>query len=132
MGTYFELILREGALLLLLTALGSGPAAWCRPDPAYGSRLALAPAFGLAVGAVLSTTALEFTGIGTAAWVVIVPAAVISLVAAALRLRAQRPRLERGLARQVLALLALVLVVASVVDVPMAERDSLGPIAYRA
>jgi hypothetical protein len=131
-GTFFDLLVREVAMLVMLGALGSGFASVLRPDPAWGSRLALAPVFGLAVATFVTTTTLALFPIGTGAWAVVVPLAVASVVVAVVRLRPLRPRLTRGLAVQVGALVALALVVSSAFNVPLAERDTLGPIAYRA
>jgi hypothetical protein len=131
-GTFFDLLVREVAMLVLLAALGSGFVALLRPDPAWGSRLALAPVFGLAVAAAVTTTAVAIMPIGTAAWAVVVPLAVASLAVAAVRLRPWRAAVSRGGLVQVGALVALVLVVSSAFNIPLAKRDTLGPIAYHA
>lgn len=118
-------------MLALLGALGSGFVSFLPADPAWGSRLALAPAFGLAVGAALTTTVFGFMSMGVATWVVVLPVIVASVIVAFVRLRRQRIRLDAGAARQAAALVALVLVVATAFNLPLAMRNSLGPIAYQ-
>ena len=119
-------------MLTLLGALGSGFASFLRPDPAWGSRIAMAPVFGLAVAALVTTTAIAVTPIGTAAWVIVVPLALASVAVAVVRLRPLAPRLTSALFRQVAALLTLLVVVATAFNFPLAKRDTLGPIAYHA
>ncbi len=118
-------------MLALLGALGSGFVSFLPADPAWGSRLALAPAFGLAVGAALTTTLFGLMSMGVATWVVVVPVIVVSVVVAVIRLRRQRVRLRGGTLGQLAAVVALVLVVATAFNLPMALRNSLGPVAYQ-
>src|SRR5688572_32094797 len=79
MSTALEMLGREAFLLAVLGLLGSGAAARI-PGPPL-ARLALAPSFGLAVGAAVSLTAAEFMPMGTAAFAV-----VLSLCAASVAL----------------------------------------------
>jgi hypothetical protein len=128
-GAYLQLLLREGAMLAVLFALGSGFAAWARPDGAWGSRLALAPAFGLAAGVALTTTTAELMAMKVGAWAVTLPAGLISVAVAVFQLRRSLPRAADF--RRLAALLALGLVVATAFNIPLAARGSLGPVAYR-
>ena len=119
-------------MLALLGALGSGFVSFLPADPAWGSRLALAPAFGLAIGAALTTTLFGLMSMGVATWVVVVPVIAASVVVAIVRLRRQGVRLAAGgTLRQIAAVVALVLVVATAFNLPMALRNSLGPVAYQ-
>ena len=137
MAVNLELLLREGVLLAILFALGSGLAVRLpcgdgdgdRDGP--GSWLALAPAFGLAAGAVVLMTLSWFVTLRHAFWYAVVPLAAVSLVAAWLELRA-RGGLRTAVPRpRQLAVLALVAAVAGALfSYPLAKRDSLGPMGY--
>src|SRR5690349_16858547 len=78
-ATALDLVAREGAILLVLGAVGSGPAALL-PNPLPGvARIAVAPAFGLALSAGVLLTASQVMPMATACWVVLVPLAVLSV-----------------------------------------------------
>jgi hypothetical protein len=131
MGTWADLALREIGILALLMALGAGPSALLRGTQA-GSRIALAPGIGLALGAVVLVSVGDVTSLETAAFAVVLPLVVISLaVFGAVERHRHRtggidlrvgPALKIGL---------VVVVVASTLSYPLAHRDSLGPVGYR-
>ena len=82
-------------MLAVLAALGSLPASLLPGRTPAAARIAVAPAFGLALGLGLMLSASQLISMATGAWVVLVPAAVVSLGAALLRLRG-RPRPQRS------------------------------------
>jgi hypothetical protein len=131
MTTWLDLTFREVVILALLAALGAGPAAFLR-DTQAGTRTALAPALGLALGATALVSAGNVTSLGTAAWVVLLPMILISLAILAVKER-RRPRgSERSPAVATgLKICLLIVVVTSALNYPLAHRDSLGPVAYR-
>ncbi|MEK6277278.1 MAG: hypothetical protein AABM29_04610 [Actinomycetota bacterium] len=133
MSTALDLLGRELALLLLLSVLGSGPAS-CLPRgvPAL-CRLALAPAFGLAVGAAVLSTVVWFVPLSApVAWAVLGPLLALSATMALWRSRAA-PASEwrRRLPRDLLPAALVVVGVASALNAPLISEHSLGPMGYR-
>lgn len=130
MAVNFQLLLREGVLFALLFALGSGLAARL-PDDGAGSRLALAPAFGLAAGAVVLITLSWFVTLRHAFWLVVVPVAAVSLGTAWLELRSQGGlRAAIPPPRQLAGLVLVAALAGALFSYPLAKRDSLGPMGY--
>lgn len=76
MDLLFPLLARQIALLALLTAIGGGMTS--RLPARVGSRAALAPALGLAMGIILLTTLSWFTTLEYALWFALLPAAALS------------------------------------------------------
>ena len=72
--TGFDLLAKEAAVLCLLAALGSFPAAALPGRLPATARVALAPAFGLALGLGVTLSAAQFLSMQAAAWAVLVPA----------------------------------------------------------
>ncbi|MGI8714424.1 MAG: hypothetical protein ACR2NR_14870 [Solirubrobacteraceae bacterium] len=123
MHVWLELILRELLFLVLLTLLGLAPATWLPARFGRGVRVALAPAFGLAVGVCLTvTTEYAFAARETDWLVVVVALASGGVGLAGLGLR------PLPSARTVLQLALVVLVVIASFDYPLAARHSVGPI----
>ena len=131
MGTWADLALREIGILALLTALGAGPCALLRGMQA-GSRIALAPGFGLALGAVVLYSVGEVTSLRTAAFAVVLPMIFISLALfGAIERRRHRTGVIDMRVGPALKVGLLVVVVVSTLSYPLAHRGSLGPVAYR-
>jgi hypothetical protein len=126
-----DLAVRQLALLALLAALGAGPAAFLpRTVPAV-TRISLAPAFGLALGAAASVSAAYLMPMSTGAWAVLVPLAAASLAAALLRLRAAGLPRPAPAAREVAAVAAVALAVTAALDAPLVADRSLGPMGWQ-
>lgn len=130
MDVLFDLLLREVAMLGVLSAVGSGISLLLPGDGRVGSRIALVPALGLATCGAVMTTAGWFLPARDAAWVVLLPLAVVSVVVAAwgYTRRRPRPRLER---RAALQLGVIAVVVLTALSWPLVARDSVGPIAFQ-
>ena len=111
--------------LALMAALGSGPAVLLTP-PRYPP-LVLAPVLGAALGAALMTTASVVLTMSTAAFAVLLPAAVVSVVVAVLA--ARRTELRFDLA-ELLVPAALGLAGLVVALVPGFVHDNVGPLVY--
>lgn len=136
MNVWFELLLRELVLLVMLTAIGLGPVAFLHPSVDRASRLALAPAYGLAISTCVLVTSL-YRVPGYKGWPLLIVMMVASLALAYWRgrrgspLAPERSPLKIGLgdAAQLLALVAIVLVS---LNLPLAQRHSVGPVGgYR-
>ena len=126
--TWFELLVKSAIIVLVVTALGVGPAAWLASRRRY-PWFAIAPAWGLAIGAVLLTTAADVMTMRRAAWLVLLPALAASIVTAALAWR--RGRLGVRPRRRASALLVAALLVALVVaSLPLGTKRSRGPLGY--
>jgi hypothetical protein len=142
MHVWTDIVTRELAMLAILLALGSGPAAYLgkRFDPA--SRLALAPVLGLCVGTGVFTTLIWFTAARHTYWLLPVLAACSLLIA--LRRASRAAAREEGSRRtaryarlvrrlrptDVVALLAVCVVVAAPLDYTLHQRHSVGPIGF--
>lgn len=125
-----ELAWRELAILLVLGLLGSGASAYLPGPLPAAARLALAPAFGLALGAGLTLSASQLMPMSTASWVVLLPAAFVS-AALTLRLARRAPTGARRLPRAHVLWAAVALIVpAAALDAPLVEQRTPGPIGY--
>lgn len=119
-----DLFVKEFLYIVVLAAVGIGFTAFLPRPVSAGTRLALAPAFGLAAACGLLTTVNFFVPLNGALWFALLPLAAVSL-AVAWRLRAGYPSLRD------LAQFALVTGLIFVVfNAPLRERQSDGPIAY--
>ena len=129
--TWLDLAFREAVAVALLAALGSGPAAFLGGTQA-GTRIALAPALGLALGTATLYSAGHVISLHTAAWWVLLPMIVVSLAVFAVKERPRRRSVERspGVA-SALKIGLLFVVVTSALNYPLVHRESLGPVAYR-
>jgi hypothetical protein len=107
--------------LVIFGAVGSGPVFVLARSAE--SRLLLAPAFGLAIAASILTTASLVLTMHTAAWVVLVPAALVSLGIAAWRIRRERVVATRGTAIAAAFVVAGILLAAA----PAIDRGTVGP-----
>jgi hypothetical protein len=119
---WLDLIVRELLFLLLLAALGAGPAAFLG-DRFNGARTALAPVLGLCAGACLTVTVVNFYPASQTDWLIVLAAAV-SLAVAAWR--------RRGLtwpsARSALQVAMVVVVLLGAFNYPLAGRRTVGPV----
>src|SRR2546421_386042 len=120
--TLLELFLKEGLLLVLLALLGSGVVTLVK-GAGVGSRIALAPASGLALGSVVLTTAHFVLRMEIAAFVVLIPMIVVSVAVA---VRAARRSTLRPTRRAIAQIAAATLIVATLLSWPLANRDSFG------
>ena len=132
MPVWIDVVAREGAFLLVLALLGSGPAAYLPARFDSGSRIALAPLLGYCVGSALATTSLEFFAVDSVPWL-LVPVALASAAFAAWRASlAADPRSWLGHLRlgDVAQVLAICAAVAAPLTYTLAERGSVGPVSY--
>lgn len=129
MHIWIDLISRELLFVALLTLLGLAPAAWLLPDRFDSiSRLALAPVLGMCLGVCLTTTTLYAFPAGDTGWLVVVVAAVSTVLALAKRRRPWTLPSRAGLAQ--IGLVVVVLLASF--DYPLASLHSVGPIGgYR-
>src|SRR5450759_4902842 len=112
------------ALFVLFAAIGSGPATWLIRD--RGLRLATMPILGFALVVCLLTSVAHFFTMATATWVVLVPAAVVSLAAAVVL---ARRRAATGRTREVAIPAAVFLVGVTLALLPPILRGTQGPFA---
>jgi hypothetical protein len=124
-----DLIVRQGAFLALLALLGSGPAALLSRRFDLATRVALAPALGLAFGICLTTALIGLAPVASTWWVVVV-AAVGSLALAAWQLRRGRVELARFGPREIAQLLVVLVVAAGPIDYTLHQHYSVGPSVY--
>ena len=129
--TWLDLAFREAVAVALLAALGSGPAAFLGGTQA-GTRIALAPALGLALGTATLYSAGHVISLDTAAWWVLLPMTVVSLAVFAVKERRRRRSVERSPDVAIALKIGLLcVVVTSALNYPLVHRESLGPVAYR-
>ncbi len=140
MHVWADLLSRELLFVVLLAALGLGPAAFLPERFDRLTRLALAPAFGLCVGVCLTVTLAYAFPARDTAWLLIV-VAVLSLALARWRAGARvsdRRALassgdsfsldsRRALATGVAQVLVVVIVVLASFDYPLAAQHTVGP-----
>ncbi len=125
MSTLVSLLARELFLLVLLSAIGAWPAVLAGRRLDGVARMALMPAFGLAVALCVMMTAVWRAPTDKCAWLLIV-LAVASVALAARRLRGRRPTWRRALLQPLL----VVAVVLGVSDAPLVHLRSVGPVSY--
>lgn len=131
--TYF--VSRELLFLLILSALGSGPATFLSVRFSPLARAAMAPALGMCVGTAIFTCTLWFFPANKTFW--LVPAlAILSLAAAAHRSwSAIRPIRSKNSARLLVGVLEIVLVfllVSAPTVYTFEQNRSVGPVTYLA
>jgi hypothetical protein len=140
-----DLVSRELVLLVLLTALGSGPASLLGEDVDRGARWAMAPVLGMCIGVGVFTTLLWFVPASQTSWCVVL-LAVGSAGAAIVRRdrwrpvpqethenggRAMRRRPRRSSHLIDLVQLAVVVLAAAVpITYTLHEHRSVGPVSY--
>lgn len=130
MHIWTDLLIRESALLLILLALGIGPASFLseRFDPA--SRLALAPILGFCVGTCITTTILQFVSADQTYWALI-PLTLLSVGIAGWQIRRSGNLSSWQLRLRDLAQLFLVcIVVAGPLTYTLHRHHTVGPAAY--
>jgi hypothetical protein len=123
-----ELLIKELAMLALLTVVGSGFARALRGRLDAGSQLALAPAFGFAAAISLLTTVNFFVPLRNALWFALLPVALASLGFALWR--GGMPSGWRRHLRAVAQLTVVLVGVLAILNAPLVRRDSTGPIAW--
>ena len=119
------LIEHSVVLVLLFTAIGSGPAVWLIRDRRI--RLATMPILGFALAASLLTTVALFLPMATATWTVLVPVTVLSFAVAVVLLARRRP--ATGRTREVAVPAAALLVGITLALLPPLFRGTQGPFA---
>jgi hypothetical protein len=123
MHAWVDLIAREVFFLALVTALGTGPAAFLPERFDSAVRLALAPALGLAAGVCLTVTLVYAFPAQDTAWLV-VALALASVGLGWWRRPKPLPRLD---ARSVAQLAVVVIVVLGSLDYVPASQHTVGP-----
>ncbi|HUB73891.1 MAG TPA: hypothetical protein VL979_07640 [Solirubrobacteraceae bacterium] len=142
MHIWTDIATRELAMLAVLFALGSGPAAFLGRRFDTAARLALAPVLGLCAGTCVFTTLIWLTAADNTYWLVPVLACVSVGFALRRTFAGAAGRGERGgVARMLapvrrlgafdaLALLAVCVIVAAPLDYTLHERHSTGPMGF--
>jgi hypothetical protein len=124
-----DLAAREAAILLTLALLGSGPVAFLPGTVPAAARVALAPAFGLALGLGAMLSAAQVMSMSVGAWAVFVPLCLLSAAIAAWRLR-QTWRPGRLPLAHIISLAVALLVPILVFNAPFADQRTSGPAGY--
>ncbi len=126
--------LQAAAIVLLMGVLGLPVSLWAFRERPLFTRVAAAPALGLAVGSVILFTAAYILPMRVAAWAVLLPLLVLAALAAAAwasRRHGLLARLgERRNHRRSALLLGAALVVIASLAVPLALLGSRGPMGY--
>jgi hypothetical protein len=126
-----RLLLMEAGFILLAGLLGSAPAALIPGRIPVATRVALAPAMGLAAGFPIMLTASQFVSMSVGAFAVLVPLAVLSSAFAGMRVLRGRPN-RRSLPRShLLGLAVAVSIPLALLSAPLIEQRSLGPVSYQ-
>jgi hypothetical protein len=134
MHVWYALLARELAMFAFLLLVGLGPVAFLPARVDRASRVALAPAFGLAVSLCVLTTTVWRVPLGKSAW--LLPLMAVASVGLAVwhrkRVAGEAPerapqRMDR---RAVVQLLLVAVVVMGSVSQPLVRRDSVGPVGY--
>jgi hypothetical protein len=144
MHIWTDIFARELAMLLILFALGSGPASYLPRRFGAAARLAMAPALGLCLGTCVFTTILWFSPARHTYW--LVPIVALISVAIALQREMQRIRAVESAVdgkrfpwrrmagalgtRDALALALVCVVVAAPLSYTLHERHSVGPTGF--
>jgi hypothetical protein len=124
-----DLLVRQGAFLALLFALGAGPVVLLSRRFDLATRAALAPVLGLCVGVCLTVALIGVAPVESTWWVVLV-AALGSLAFALwwwLRGRVQRGAFGR---REIAQLFVVLAFAAGPIDYTLHEHESVGPSVY--
>lgn len=132
MHIWTDLIAREGALLVLMLALGAAPASLLSARFDATERLSLAPILGFCLGTCVATTVLEFAPAQETDWMLI-PLALASLGVAAKRtVRAHSWSAwgRRLSLRDVVQILVVCVTVAGPLTYTLHIRHTTGPAAY--
>jgi hypothetical protein len=132
MHIWTDLLTREAALLAILLALGSGPAAFLSERFDGAARLALAPMLGFCLGTCVTTTVLEFVPAGQTYWMLI-PLSLLSLSFAACRTHRSSRRAKRWMRlgpHELFQLLFVCIAVAGPLTYTLHERHTVGPVAF--
>jgi hypothetical protein len=130
MHIWTDLLTREAALLVILTALGAAPAAFLSERFDGASRLALAPILGFCLGTCIAVTMLEVAPTSDTYWI-FVPVALLSLAVAGQRsLRTQWVWRDRLPLRDFLQLFVVCIVITGPLTYTLHEHHTVGPAAY--
>ncbi len=128
MNIWTQLATSEAALLAMLVALGSGPAALLPASFDAATRIALAPILGFCLGTCVMTTTLEFVPAQDSYPLLVVVALASAAFAAWRRLGA--PARGRPSLRDAAQLLVVCVAVAGPLTVVLHDRHTVGPAAY--
>jgi hypothetical protein len=134
MHVWYALLARELVMFVFLLLVGLGPVAFLPGRVDRASRVALAPAFGLAVAMCVLVTAVWRVPLDKGAWLLPL-LAVASVGLAVWRARREPPdapgRAPWRIGKSALAQLLLVaVVVMGSLSQPLVRRDSVGPVGY--
>ncbi len=128
MNIWIDLATREGVFLVVLFALGAGPASFLSARIDSVVRLALTPALGMCVGASLTVTLVQWAPVDHTYWVLPLAAA-LSLAVAIWRV--VRGRLAISLPKREVAQILVVLVaVLAPASTLLHQRNTVGPVAW--
>ncbi|MGO9322609.1 MAG: hypothetical protein ACLQBY_17660 [Solirubrobacteraceae bacterium] len=134
MHVWYALLARELVMFAFLLLVGVGPVAFLPPRVDRASRLALAPAFGLAVSMCVLVTSVWRLPVHRTAWLLPLLAAASVTVAVWRAKRAAPETAERAPwrigASAVVQLLLVAVVVMGSLSLPLVRRDSVGPVGY--
>lgn len=122
-----SILAREGVILAVLVLLGVGPASYLPRTWGTATRLALAPAFGLAIGSAVLTSMAFVVPLRHSLWFAVLPLAAVSTSIAIRRLFFTNGDLRR---RELGALVFVAVWGIGVFSVPMLARQSYGPMGY--
>lgn len=130
MHIWIDLLLRESVLLVIIAALGAGPATFLSVRFDAASRLALAPILGFALGTCFATTTLEFAPADQTYWLLIL-LALASLGIAGWRIFRSRSTAGSRLSlHDIFQLVFVCLAVSGPLTYTLHERHTAGPVAY--
>ncbi len=124
-----SLVGSEALYMLILTAVGIGPASLLAKADRPGVPLALAPGFGLALCVGILTTVNFVVPLRHGLWFVVLPVAVASIALAVRRARSARSAL-RPTVGHVVGLAAVGVVALGVLNYPLVRADAPGAVAY--
>lgn len=131
MHIWTELAARELAFLVVILAIGAGPACALSSRFDLTSRIALAPVLGFCLGTCVFITTLQFVAADDTYWLVLPLAAGSAAVAGRWLIRSRRRGAELGLGwRDVAQLAAVCLCVAGPLNATLHQRHTVGPAAY--
>jgi hypothetical protein len=124
-----EIVGRELAMLVMLLALGTGPASLLGRRFSAVARIAIAPALGLCVATCVFTTLIWFTAARNTYW--LLPLLAVASAAFAVRRSMSSGSTWRSLRlSDALALAAVCVVVAAPLSYTLHERASVGPTGF--
>lgn len=131
MHIWTDLLIREGILLLILLALGVGPASFLSERFDAASRLALTPILGFCAGTCVTTTMLQFAPADQTYWMLIPLGLLSTGVACWRKLYLDSPSSGWRIGtRDLVQLLVVCVVVVGPLTYTLHEHHTVGPAAY--